>query len=91
VTERSCSKRDIENLRVIIGFCDDIEHLVDIHGSDERDFKGNISLQYSCVFSIIQIGEHVKRLSSELKKEYPEIDWKGVAGLRDKLTPVREH
>ena len=60
-----------------------MEHLVDIHGSDEEDFQDNISLQYGCAFSLIQIGEHIKRLSSELKDASPEIDWKGLAGMRD--------
>ena len=83
--EGSYSEHDIGNLQVIIGFCEDIEYLVKLHGSDEMDFKDNISLQYSCVFSIIQIGEHIKRLSLKLKDEHPEIDWKGVAGLRDKI------
>jgi uncharacterized protein with HEPN domain len=68
-----------------MGFCEDIEYLIRVHGSGESDFKDNISLQYSCVFSITQIGEHVKRLSQELKDKYPEINWKGVAGLRDKI------
>jgi uncharacterized protein with HEPN domain len=31
------------------------------------------------------IGEAVKKLSSELKKGHPEIPWKDVAGMRDKL------
>jgi uncharacterized protein with HEPN domain len=31
------------------------------------------------------IGEAVKKLSSELKERHPEIPWKDVAGMRDKL------
>jgi len=55
VREESCSKRDAENLKVIVKFYEDIVFLVKLHGSDENDFHDNISLQYSCVFSIIQI------------------------------------
>jgi uncharacterized protein with HEPN domain len=83
VTEKSCSKRDAEVLRIIVKFCDDIEHLTGLHGSDERDFQGNISLQYSCVFAMVQIGEYVKRLSSEFRDDHPEINWREVAGMRD--------
>ena len=85
MTGESCSKRDVENLRIIIGFCRDIELLTEIHGRSEKDFRENISLQYGCVFSLEQIGEHVKRLSSGLKDKYSETDWKGVAGLRDRI------
>ena len=83
MTGKSSSKRNAENLRIIIKYCDDIEYLINTHGSDEEDFYDNISLQYSCAFSIIQIGEHIKRLSDELKKAHPEIDWRGVSGMRD--------
>jgi uncharacterized protein with HEPN domain len=69
----------------MIRYCEDIGYLVKLHGSDETDFQENISLQYGCAFSLEQIGEHVKRISSELRDAYPEIDWKGVAGLRDNI------
>jgi len=54
-----------------------------MHGSDEEDFSDNISLQYSCVFALIQVGEYVKRLSSELREDNPDVDWKYAAGMRD--------
>lgn len=31
------------------------------------------------------IGEAGKNISSNLKKKYPEISWKNMAGMRDKL------
>lgn len=31
------------------------------------------------------IGEAVKNLSDEIKREHPEVDWRGIAGMRDKL------
>ena len=31
------------------------------------------------------IGEAVKRLPESIKKEYPDIPWKRIAGMRDKL------
>jgi len=82
MTAGSFLKRDIEYLEIIIGFCDDVDSLVEIHGSDEEDFCV-ISLQYSCIFSLIQIGEYVKRISSETKNEYPDVDWKAASKMRD--------
>jgi uncharacterized protein with HEPN domain len=60
-------------LRIILKF----------YGSEEEEFRENISLQYGCVFSLEQIGEHVKRLSPEIKKEHTDVDWKNIAGMRD--------
>jgi len=31
----------------------------------------------------MQIGEHAKRISSEVKTDNPEIEWKSVAGMRN--------
>lgn len=82
MTVESSSKHDLDHLQTIIKYCDDIESLIQTHGSDEEDFN-DISLQYGCVFAIIQIGEHVKRLSSDIRSEYPDVDWKYAAGMRD--------
>ncbi|MDR1405359.1 MAG: DUF86 domain-containing protein [Candidatus Methanoplasma sp.] len=57
-------------------------YMVQTCGSDEEDFD-DILLQYGCVFSLIQIGEYAKRLSSELKEKYPEVDRGSAAGMRD--------
>ncbi|MCL2145582.1 MAG: DUF86 domain-containing protein [Methanomassiliicoccaceae archaeon] len=62
-----------------------------LHGSDETDFQENISLQYSSVFALEQIGEHIKRLSSELRDAHPEVDWKGASGLRDRIAHQYEN
>jgi uncharacterized protein with HEPN domain len=50
---------------------------------DESDLESDLLLQYGYVFSLTRIGEYVKRISMELKSEHPEIDWKGLTGLRD--------
>lgn len=82
MTAGSYSKRDLENIEVILGYCDDIAYMVQMRGSDEEDFN-DIFLQYGCVFSLIQIGEYAKRLSSEIKEEHSEVDWSSAAGMRD--------
>jgi uncharacterized protein with HEPN domain len=41
------------------------------------------------VFAVIRaieiIGEAVKNIPEDIRKEYPEIPWKGMAGMRDKV------
>ena len=50
-----------------------------------KGFLKNNLRQDAAIRQIEVIGEAVKKLSSELKKGHPEIPWKDVAGMRDKL------
>lgn len=42
-------------------------------------------LSRACARSLEIIGEAVKNLSQDLKDSHPEIDWRLIAGMRDKL------
>lgn len=84
-------KHDIKQLERIIQYCENVEEAVQRFGSDEEDFLENIIFQHACAFEISQIGERVKRLSVELTKRYPEIEWKDIAGFRDILSHEYEN
>lgn len=45
---------------------------------NQLNFNGTVSL-------LIAIGEESKKIDSKLKEEFPEIKWKAIAGIRDKL------
>ena len=50
------------------------------------DFELNTMLQEACVFNILQIGELAKRgLSEVLILENPDIPWKQIYGLRNRI------
>jgi len=42
-------------------------------------------LKRAFVRSLEIIGEAVKNIPEEIRKNYPEIEWKKIAGMRDKL------
>jgi uncharacterized protein with HEPN domain len=52
-----------------------------------RDPTYLVDIATTCqtVIEITVIGEIVKRLSPEFRQSHPEIQWKQIAGMRDKL------
>jgi len=69
-------------------FLDHILECIDIiedysEGVTESEFMGSLSLQDMIIRRIEIIGEAVKNLPDDLKKEHTEIPWRDIAGLRD--------
>jgi uncharacterized protein with HEPN domain len=54
-------------------------------GIDFDAFVSDDVLRRACERSLAIIGEAVKNLSADLRKQHKEIGWTKVAGLRDKL------
>lgn len=52
----------------------------------EKQFLENSLVQSAVLHQIIIIGEAVKRLSPEFRKNHPKIPWKFIAGMRDRIT-----
>ena len=52
---------------------------------DYQDFINNEDLKKSFVRSLEIIGESAKKIPSDVRKRYPEIKWKSVIGMRNKL------
>lgn len=50
-----------------------------------EQFITNEHIKRAFVRSLEIIGEAVKKISDETKKQYPEIPWKQMAGMRDIL------
>ena len=50
----------------------------------EKFLKNDLT-QSASIRQVEIIGEAVKKININLKKQYPEIPWKDIAGMRDKL------
>mgnify|MGYP001577525412 FL=1 len=65
---------------------DEIVYLINTSENlDELYFARNETLQRAFARSLEIIGEASKNLPSEYKQTNNEVDWKSVAGMRDKL------
>jgi uncharacterized protein with HEPN domain len=70
-------------LGAIIRFCSSITSAMERFGEDEEDFLEDEFYQNGCCFTLLQIGEYVKRLRKDIKKGHPDVEWSEFAGLRD--------
>jgi len=51
----------------------------------ESEFKSNELVQDAVIRQLQIIGEAAKKLSDETRATYPDVQWKDIAGMRDKL------
>jgi len=56
-----------------------------IAGVSAVDFGRDETLKRACVRSIEVIGEATKKLPDSLRSKYPDVEWKNMAGMRDRL------
>ncbi|WP_373499282.1 DUF86 domain-containing protein [Desulfococcus sp.] len=73
----------LEYLRHIL---DETKYLMDKrHSLNKEQFLQDATLQRAFVRSIEIIGEASKKVPSDLKNRYPIVNWKAIAGMRDRL------
>ena len=75
-------KKDTVYIKHILDAIDKIEQYVDI-GYD--DFMAHSHWQDAVIRQLEIVGEATKRVSEDLRKCYPEVPWRRIAGLRDVL------
>lgn len=56
-----------------------------IQGMSQSSFVADKRTHLAVLYEITVTGEIVKRLSPEFRQSHPEIQWKQIAGMRDKL------
>lgn len=51
--------------------------------SNLEEFKNDEKLKRAVSMTVINIGELIKNITDDTRKEYPHIPWKAIAGMRD--------
>lgn len=54
-------------------------------GMEGPDFLSNKLVQDGTIRQIEIIGEATKNLSKDFREKYPQVPWKDIAGMRDRL------
>jgi uncharacterized protein with HEPN domain len=76
-------ERDNASLLDIARFAETIVQLTT--GMDESAFQADLRTQLAVLYELTVLGEAVKRLSPEFRESHPEVPWRNIAGMRDKL------
>ena len=74
-------------------FLDFVEDILDgmnkaealLEGVSYSQFESDFRINFAVVRALEIIGEATKRLPEELRQKYPDIPWKGMAGMRDRI------
>lgn len=65
---------------------DEAEYLMSqTQGLSKDEFVGDETLKRAFVRSIEIIGEAAKKVPDDLKQKYTQIEWRAMAGMRDRL------
>ena len=56
-----------------------------VEGASRSDLDQDNQLVSACCYQIAVMGEAVKRLSPTTRSQHPEVQWKDIAGMQDRL------
>ena len=84
-------KDDRWHIRAILDYCDSISSDLSLIGDDLESFMSDRTIQRSCSFSLIQIGEYARRVSDDTRRKYPVVHWTEIISMRNVITHNYAH
>ncbi len=70
-------------IQKVIRYIEDIEQY--IAGLEAKDFLDDKKTITACAFTVSQIGEIVKEITSDTMKQYNLIPWNSIKGMRNRI------
>jgi uncharacterized protein with HEPN domain len=78
------ANRDLPSVLDILNAAQHIQQSMTGVTRDQLDVNGE--KQAAVLYRLIVIGEATKRISIEFRNQHPDIPWKDMAGMRDRVT-----
>ena len=78
-------KSDNERIKKIIDIWSSLQLQIKEHAITKENLLNDEFLQWAVTTPLYNIGEQVYKISDDTKKQYPDIIWSIVAGLRHRL------
>lgn len=78
-------KSDNEKIKKIIDIWSSLQLQIKEHSITKENLLNDEFLQWAVTTPLYNIGEQVYKISDDTKKQYPDIIWSIVAGLRHRL------
>jgi uncharacterized protein with HEPN domain len=74
------------NIELLKHISDEINFILNtVSGKTKEQFLSDAVITRATIRSLEIIGEATKKTAPDFRNKYPDIDWKGMAGTRDKL------
>lgn len=70
-------------LQKMLRYCDEIAQILKKHHFDREEFENDVEFQFASGMCIIQLGELVARLNEDFMKQYSDIPWRQIRGMRN--------
>lgn len=75
--------RDINILRHIVTYCQQIEQTIERFGDNSEIFASDPIYRNATALCILQIGELVGNLSDGFRAEHPSVPWRQIKAMRN--------
>lgn len=62
-----------------------IDRILDYAAAGEESFRSDLKTQDAIIRNFQVMGEAVKNVSAETRAAHPEVPWKDIAGMRDRV------